>query len=160
MRPCGHNGYSNTHSLQAEVERRYSNGLAFQWFYTYAHSLTTSDTGGFNFGSSGINSSGSGSAFAVPENGLIWGAPNLSEDERLRLGYANSTEVSASTYALERASRSFRSEEAKIWPGHVQGLNLVFGGWQIRIYRRLAKRPVVRRQWGSVISSAIRRSIG
>lgn len=33
-------GYSNAHSAHIEVERRYSNGLAFQW-YTFAGSLTT-----------------------------------------------------------------------------------------------------------------------
>ena len=66
------------------MQRRYSNGLAFQWFYTFAHAMTTSDTGGFNFGSSGINNSGSNSAYAVPENVVILGAPNLSESQRLR----------------------------------------------------------------------------
>ena len=89
--PVKHNGFSNTNTLQAEVERRYSNGLAFQWFYTYTHAMTTSDTGGFNFGSSGINNSGSGTAFAVPENIVIQGEPKLTDSQRLRLGYANST---------------------------------------------------------------------
>ena len=56
--PVVHNGFSNTNTLQAEVERRYSKGLAFQWFYTYAHAMTTTDTGGFNFGSSGSTAAG------------------------------------------------------------------------------------------------------
>ena len=54
--------------------------------------MTTSDTGGYNFGSNNINSSGSGTAFAVPENQVILGVPNLSPDQRLRPGYANSTQ--------------------------------------------------------------------
>ena len=91
--PVRHNGYSNANSLQAEVERRYSNGLAFQWFYTFSRVMTTSDTGGYSFGSNGINSSGSGTAFAVPETQVILGAPKLSESERLRLGYSNSDSV-------------------------------------------------------------------
>ena len=70
-------------------------GLAFQGFYTFSRVLTTTDTGGFNFGSSNINSSGSGTAFAVPEPQVILGAPQLTEDERLRLGYANSGAVPA-----------------------------------------------------------------
>ena len=40
-------GYSNTHSGQVEVERRFSKGVAFQWFYTFTRSLTTTDSGGF-----------------------------------------------------------------------------------------------------------------
>lgn len=133
--PVRHNGYSNTHSLQANVERRYSNGLAFQWFYTFTRSLTTSDTGGFDFGSSGINSSGSGgatgSAFAVPEPIVIQGAPKLTEDELLRLGYANSTAVPAhrvrwnGIYDLPfgRGQRFGRDASGPV--------NVLLSGWQV-----------------------------
>ena len=38
-----HVGYSNASSVQAEVQRRFSSGLAFQWFYTYNHTMTTSN---------------------------------------------------------------------------------------------------------------------
>jgi hypothetical protein len=129
--PVRHNGYSNTSTLQAEVQRRFSNGLAFQWFYTWAHAMTTSDTGGFNFGSSGINSSGSGTAFAVPENILIFGAPNLSEKDRLRLGYANSVEVPAhrirwnGIYELPFGRGKKFGRDAKGIVNHL------IGGWQL-----------------------------
>jgi hypothetical protein len=72
--PILHNGYQNSHSLQAEVERRYSNGLAFQFFYAFSRVLTTNDTGGFSFGSSNINATG-GTAIAVPETWRIMGNP-------------------------------------------------------------------------------------
>src|SRR5262249_11188237 len=49
-------GYSNSHSGQIELERRFSNGIAFQWFYTYNRSLSTSDVGGFTSGNVSINS--------------------------------------------------------------------------------------------------------
>src|SRR6202035_3343226 len=29
-----HVGYSNSHSIQAQIERRFSGGLSFQWSYT------------------------------------------------------------------------------------------------------------------------------
>src|SRR5258708_28550350 len=45
-----HVGYSNANSVQAEVQRRFSSGLAFQWFYTYNHTLTTSDESAFRSG--------------------------------------------------------------------------------------------------------------
>ncbi len=129
--PVRHNGYSNTHSLQAEVQRRYSNGLAFQWFYTWAHAMTTSDTGGFNFGSSGINTSGSDSAFAVPENILIFGAPNLTEKERLRLGYANSSAVPAHRMRWN-GIYDLPFGKGKQFGRDLAGpLNVVFGGWQV-----------------------------
>ena len=48
-----HVGYSNSNSVQAQVERRFSSGLSFQWSYTYDHILTTTDAGGFSDGSDG-----------------------------------------------------------------------------------------------------------
>jgi hypothetical protein len=129
--PVKHNGFSNTNSLQVEVQRRYSNGLAFQWFYTYAHAMTTSDTGGFNFGSSGINSSGSGTAFAVPENILIWGEPNLSEAERLRLGYANSDQVPPQRMRWNGLWEVPVGRGKKYGRDINRGFDALLGGWQL-----------------------------
>ena len=85
------NGYSNTNSFQAQVERRYSSGLAFQAFYTYTHSLTTSDAGGASSGNGSINDT-SGSP-VVPENIQLLDAPNNTYDQRRRLVYYNSTAI-------------------------------------------------------------------
>ena len=90
---ANHTGYSNTHSLQAEVERRYSSGLAYQVFYTFTRALNTTDVGGFTSGNGGINNTDGGNA--VPENINLIGAPNLTYDERLKLIYYNSREVPA-----------------------------------------------------------------
>jgi hypothetical protein len=129
--PVHHIGYSNSQSLQAEIERRYSNGLAFQWFYTWSHAMTTSDTGGFNFGSSGINSSGSGSAFAVPENILILGEPNLSLDDRLKLGYANSDSVPAHRIRYNGIYTLPFGKGKKYGNSAGRGLDAVIGGWEL-----------------------------
>ena len=129
--PVRHNGYSNTNTLQANLERRYSNGLAFQWFYTYAHALTTSDTGGFNFGSSGINTSGSGSAFAVPETILIQGEPKLTDSQLLRLGYANSVEVPAHRIRWNGIYDLPFGKGKRFARGASTALDKVVGGWQI-----------------------------
>lgn len=129
--PVYHNGYSNSHSLQAEVNRRYSNGMAFQAFYTFTHAMTTNDTGGYNFGSSGINSSGSGSAFATPESRLIWGEPNLTDSQRLRLGYANSDSVPAQ-HVRWNGIYDLPFGKGKKFGNDAHGLkNLLIGGWQI-----------------------------
>ena len=129
--PVKHNGYSNTNTIQAEVERRYSKGLAFQWFYAYTHSMTTSDTGGFSFGSSGINSSSAGSAFAVPELGVIQGEPKLTDAQRLRLGYANSTEVPAHRVRWNGIWDLPFGKGQKFGKNASSALDKVIGGWQI-----------------------------
>ena len=85
------NGYSNTHALQAQVERRYSSGLAFQVFYAFTRSLSTTDAGASTSGNGSINDT-AGSPM-VPERGQLLGAPNLSYDQRLRLVYYNSTAI-------------------------------------------------------------------
>lgn len=124
-----HTGYSNTHSVQAEVERKYANGLAFQWFYSFTRSLTTSDWGGSSVGSGPF--SDTGSAPKVPENINIIGEPNLSYDQRLRLVYYNSTAVPAERIRFNGIydlpfghGRHFGAKSSGF-------LNLVVGGWQI-----------------------------
>jgi hypothetical protein len=94
LQPTNHTGFSNSQSFQAEIERRYSNGLAFQWFYTFNHTLTTTDAGGFTSGGGSINATGGGN-FGVPENIDLFGEPSLSYDDRLRLGYYNTANIPA-----------------------------------------------------------------
>jgi hypothetical protein len=129
--PVRRNGYSNSHALQAEIERRYSNGLAFQGFYTFSRVLTTTDTGGYNFGSNNINSSGSGTAFAVPEPQVILGAPQLTEDQRLRLGYANSDAVPAHRIRWNGIYELPFGRGKKFGSGAGGVLNQLIGGWQV-----------------------------
>ncbi len=85
------NGYSNTNSLQAQVHRRFSGGLAFQAFYTFTRSLSTSDAGGTTSGNGSINDT-AGSP-VVPENIQLLNNPSLTYDQRLRLVYYNSTAI-------------------------------------------------------------------
>ncbi len=122
-------GYSNTHSLQAEVERRYRNGLAFQWFYVFTRSLTTTDAGGFTSGNGGINATNGVSQ--VPENIQLLGGGNLTYDQLLRLGYQNSTNIPAQRIRWNGiwdlpfgAGKKFGSGLGHAW-------NHVIGGWQI-----------------------------
>jgi Carboxypeptidase regulatory-like domain/TonB dependent receptor len=131
--PVEHNGYSNSHGVQAQAERQFSNGLAFQAFYVYSHVLTTSDSGGFDPGFSSINASGqsNGGAFAVPEDRVIMGEPNLSPSQRLRLGYYNSSEVPPhrvrwnGIYELPLGrGKKFAGNASKL-------TNLLVGGWHL-----------------------------
>jgi outer membrane receptor protein involved in Fe transport len=127
---ANHTGYSNTHSLQANIERRYSNGLAFQWFYTFTHSLTTTDAGGFTSGNGDINARGTG-AFGVPENGQIIGEPSMSYNQRLRLGYFNSGNIPSHRIRWNGIYDLPFGKGKRFGANVSSALNHVVGGWQI-----------------------------
>ena len=123
-------GYSNTHSLQAEFEKRYSSGLLFQTFYTFTRALTTSDSEGFSSGNGNINSTRAQTA-QVPEIGQILGAPQMSYDELLRLTYYNNGSVPPhrvrwnGVYDLPFGKgRHFGASASGF-------VNQVIGGWQV-----------------------------
>ncbi|MEW5976844.1 MAG: TonB-dependent receptor [Acidobacteriota bacterium] len=122
-------GYSNTHSAQIEIERKYSNGIGFQWFYTFTRSLTTTDAGGFTSGNQGINDGGGGAR--VPENIELWGAPNLSFEERLRFTYFNSTNVPAHRIRYNGIFDLPFGHGKKYGSGVPGALNHLIGGWQV-----------------------------
>ncbi len=95
-----HNGYSNANSFQAAIDKRFANGLQFQWFYVYSHAMTTNDAGGSSSGGGGFNgvatgngSQGGGTSVSVPAVNQILGMPNMSDSQRLRLVYTNSSQV-------------------------------------------------------------------
>ncbi|MBV6430471.1 MAG: hypothetical protein IANPNBLG_00584 [Bryobacteraceae bacterium] len=122
-------GYSNTHSAQVQFQRRYSNGLAFQWFYTFTRSMSTTDAGASTSGNGAINDTNG--AAQAPENIQLLGAPNLSFDQRLRLTYYNSTQVPPhrirfnAIYDLPFGKGKYLGRNAS------RGLDAVIGGWQV-----------------------------
>jgi hypothetical protein len=126
---ANHTGYSNNHSLQAEIERRYSNGLAFQWFYTYTRALNTTDVGGFTSGNGGINNTDGGNA--VPESKQILGAPNLSYEDRLKLVYYNSREVPAQRIRYNGIYTLPIGKGKKFGANSGRALDAVIGGWEV-----------------------------
>ena len=124
-----HTGYSHDHSAQVELRRKFSNGMSFQWFYTYIHSLTTTDAGGFTSGNSGINDVRLGAA--PPEIIDLLGEPNLTYSQRLHLVYLNSTEVPPH-HIRYNAVVALPFGRGKKFAGHASGaLNQVIGGWQV-----------------------------
>jgi hypothetical protein len=126
-----HNGYSNSQGFQAEVERRYSSGLAFQAFYTYTHALTTSDAGGSTSGNGNINGAGAGSVFQVPESLLLFGNPQLTPSQLLRLGYANTDSVPPH-HVRWNGVYDLPFGKGKKFGNTASGvLNQVIGGWQL-----------------------------
>ena len=127
---ANHSGFSNAQSIQANVERRYSNGLSFQWFWTFAHVLTTSDAGGATSGDASINATGGGN-FQVPESIQILGAPNLSYDQRIRLGYYNTANVPAQRIRWNGIYTLPFGRGRQIASSVSKGLNALVGGWEV-----------------------------
>ena len=130
LQPTNHTGFSNSQSFQAEIERRYSNGLAFQWFYTFNHTLTTTDAGGFTSGGGSINATGGGN-FGVPENIDLFGEPSLSYDDRLRLGYYNTANIPAHRVRWNGIYDLPFGKGQKFGSGVGSAANHVIGGWQL-----------------------------
>jgi hypothetical protein len=126
---ANHSGYSNTHSAQIEIERKYSKGLAFQWFYNFSRSLTTSDAGGFTSGNGAI--SATDGQFQVPENIQLLGVPNLSYDARLRLGYYNNTNVPPHRMRYNAIYDLPFGRGKWLGGGAPRALDFLIGGWQI-----------------------------
>jgi hypothetical protein len=127
---ANHSGFSNSQSFQTNIERRYSNGLSFQWFWTIAHVLTTSDAGAATSGDAGINATGTGN-FQVPENIQILGAPNLTYDQRLRLGYYNTANVPAHRIRWNGIYTLPFGRGKQIASGVPKALDTVIGGWEL-----------------------------
>jgi hypothetical protein len=122
-------GYSNTHSAQIEIERRYSKGIGFQWFYTYARSLTTTDQGGFTSGNQGINDGGSGGR--VPASIELWGGANRSFADLQRLTYYNSSNVPTHRIRYNAIFDMPFGHGKKFGNGVHSAVNQVIGGWQV-----------------------------
>lgn len=117
-----HVGYSNSTSFQAQVERRFSSGLSFQWSYTYDHALTTSDAGGFSDGADGAT---------VPENSTILGEPNLTLSQRLALVYYNSGSIPPHQIKWNGIYQ-LPFGRGKRFGSHVSTpVNEAVGGWQV-----------------------------
>jgi hypothetical protein len=124
-------GYSNTNSFQAELERRYSSGMAFQVFYTFTRSLTTSDAGGFTSGGAPANANDTSGQGGIPENIHFFGEPSLSYDDRLRVLYHNSSAIPGHRVRYNGIF-DLPFGKGKKWGSDLSGAaNQILGGWQV-----------------------------
>jgi len=130
FRATNHSGYSNSHLLQAQVERRFTNGLSFQLFYVFSRVLTTSDAGGFTSGNGSINATNGGNA-EVPEVSQMRGAPNMTYDQLLRLGYYNSANVPKHRITWNGLWDLPLGRGKQFGTNVSNGLNYLVGGWQV-----------------------------
>ena len=132
-----HTGFSHDNSAQLEFHRRFSNGLSFQWFYTYVRALTTTDPGGFSDGNTSINGGGgngklggSGGA-TVPESIQLLGEPNASYNQRLRLVYFNNTTIPPHRITFD-GIYDLPVGRGRHFASHISTpLDYVIGGWEL-----------------------------
>lgn len=117
-----HVGFSNAQSFQAEVQRRFSSGLGFQFFYTYNHTLTTSDESGTGDGAGGA---------LVPLNTTILGEPNLSLNQRLKLVYYNSGLVPPQRITWNGIYELPLGRGKRFGGDASKPVNELIGGWQV-----------------------------
>ncbi|MGH7869000.1 MAG: hypothetical protein ACREP9_15530, partial [Candidatus Dormibacteraceae bacterium] len=133
-----HNGYSNSHSFQAVLDKRFSSGLSFQIYYAYTHAMATNDSGGFSSGGGSINatatgngSQGGGTSGTVPANSEILGNPNLSNGQRLRLLYTNSSQVPPQRLTWTGIYQLPFGKGKKFLGGSGRAMDALVGGWQV-----------------------------
>ena len=134
-----HDGYSNSNSFQAVIQRRFADGLSFQFSYVYAHAMSTNDSGGFSFGGAGginANATGSGSqgggtSGSVPANSEILGHPNLSDSQRLRLLYTNSSQVPPNRITWNGLYELPVGKGKRFLNNAGRATDALVGGWQI-----------------------------
>ncbi|MCX6621681.1 MAG: TonB-dependent receptor, partial [Acidobacteria bacterium] len=117
-----HVGFSNSNSLQMEVQRRFAQGLSFQAFYVYNHALTTTDESGFGSGGGGAT---------APEGKTVLGNPNLTLEERLRLVYYNSGAIPPHQIKWNGIYEMPFGKGKKFANQANKALNAVIGGWQL-----------------------------
>ncbi|MGH7869656.1 MAG: TonB-dependent receptor domain-containing protein, partial [Candidatus Dormibacteraceae bacterium] len=133
-----HNGYSNSHSIQAVLDKRFSSGLSFQIYYAYTHAMATNDSGGFSSGGGSINASatglasqGGGTSGTVPANSEILGSPNLTNSQRLRLLYTNSSQVPPQRLTWTGIYQLPFGKGKKFLGGSGRAMDALVGGWQV-----------------------------
>jgi Carboxypeptidase regulatory-like domain/TonB dependent receptor len=130
-----HNGYSNSNSIQAVVDKRFSSGLSFQAFYVYTHAMTTNDTDGFSSGGGSINANttgtGGGTSGSVPANTEILNNPSLSSSQRLRFLYTNSSQVPPQRITWNAIYQLPFGRGKKFLGNSGRAMDALVGGWQL-----------------------------
>ncbi|MGH9353259.1 MAG: TonB-dependent receptor domain-containing protein, partial [Terriglobia bacterium] len=129
-----HTGYSWDNSAQIQLERRFANGLSFQWFYTYSRALATADPSGFGDGNTGINSAGSfggGGGATVPAVQDIIGEPNLSYAQRQALAYYNSPSIPPHRITFNASYMLPVGRGRRLGSNMSRVLDEFVGGWQV-----------------------------
>jgi hypothetical protein len=133
-------GYSWDNSAQLQFQRRFANGLSFDWFYTYSRALSTSDPSGFGLPATKINSTngalyGSAAGWSggtVPETYQLRGEPkNLSYSQLESLTYYNSLTIPPSRMTFDFVYMLPLGRGKQFGRSMSRPLDAAIGGWEI-----------------------------
>jgi hypothetical protein len=127
-------GYSWDNSAQIQLQRRFANGLSFDWFYTYSRALSTSDPNGFGLPPTNINSPGnvnSGGGGDVPASIQLRGEPNLSYSQLERLAYYNSATIPPHRITFDAVFMLPVGRGRRFARNMSRPLDEAIGGWEL-----------------------------
>ena len=131
-------GYSWDNSAQVQLQRRFTGGLSFDWFYTYSRALSTSDPSGFTLpattinSSTGYGSSASWSGGTVPEAYQLRGEPkNLSYSQLESLAYYNSLTIPPSRMTFDVVYMLPFGRGRRFGRNMSRPLDEAIGGWEV-----------------------------
>jgi hypothetical protein len=131
-------GFSNSHGGQIEIERRFSDGIGFQAFYVYNHTLITADAGGFSHGGGRINDTNGRAQYPFFNN--LYQVPNPvgpyftsppSDEELRRLIYLNSYNVPPHRVSFNGIVDLPFGRGKRLAGDVSNAVNQVVGGWQV-----------------------------
>jgi hypothetical protein len=124
MRTYRRGAYSNYHGLQAQFERRYSSGLAYQVFYVFSRALSTGfapSSGGYADDNEILLEPWAFAPGAVPED----------RDARLRfLTYRTDEEIAPHRVRWNFLYDLPMGRGKRLFGNAGRALNLIAGGWQ------------------------------
>lgn len=132
-------GYSWDNSAQIQLQRRFANGLSFDWFYTYSRALSTSDPSGFSLPSTTINpnpgaygSQSAGGGGNVPAAVQLLGEPtNLTYSQLESLAYSNSLTIPPHRITFDVVFMLPVGRGQRFGRNMSRPLDAAIGGWEL-----------------------------
>ncbi len=123
------NSFSNFHGMEVEVQRRFSGGLAFQWFYVLGNAMKTGSRGEVN------NST-------VPDPAtFLAGTVPVDYDQMNRFwNYQRDTDVPKHRMRWNTVYELPLGKGKKFFPNAGGVLNRFAGGWQVSAYGSVQSR--------------------
>lgn len=138
-------GYSNYSGIQLEAERRYSRGMAFQFFYLLSNSMSTGATPsqGGDFTQNAIDQ---------PDRFLPGTYPKSVEDRVRFYRYSRDGDIPKHRIRFNYLVDLPFGKGKKLFGNAGNGLNKLVGGWQVAGYGTMNSRwfSLPANQWGPV----------
>ena len=124
------NGFSNFNGITAQVERRFSNGLAFQWWYALSNALN----------SIGTTSETTSNSLQDPDTYLPGTVPTNRNAENRFINYQRDSSIPHHRISANMVYQLPVGKGKRFLPHAGTALDLLVGGWQTSAYTTLQSR--------------------